>query len=146
VTLWVKTRHAPRFKRCPILLQHQTSVRRACQSAKRKHCGQSNHAVRELRSRCRSSFQGRSDNAIDPHHRGHFLCTQGGRIRRRGQQDVMITFRSPSSPVGYWRKSGNTCLKLGISCCSAKSPLLAQSGHSGHISPFAVSHCTLVVR
>jgi hypothetical protein len=31
----------------------------------------------------------------------------------------MITFRSPSAHVNYWRKSGNTYRKSGIDCCGA---------------------------
>jgi CheY-like chemotaxis protein len=33
--------------------------------------------------------------------------------RRREWPAAMITFRSPSAHVNYWRKSGNTCPKLG---------------------------------
>jgi len=43
------------------------------------------------------------------------LCGQ----RRRAMRAAMITFRSPSAHVSYWRKSGNTCRKRGVDCCSA---------------------------
>ena len=42
-----------------------------------------------------------------------------GEGRRRGRRAVMITFRSLSAHVNYWRKSGNTCPELGINRCSA---------------------------
>ena len=42
-----------------------------------------------------------------------------GRRRKRGQPAAMIMFRSPLAHVSCWRKSGNTCPKLGINCCSA---------------------------
>ena len=32
-----------------------------------------------------------------------------GEEKRHGQLVVMITFRSPSAHVNYWRKLGNTC-------------------------------------
>ena len=41
------------------------------------------------------------------------------RRRRRARRAVMTTFRSPSAHVNYWRKSGNTCRKSGVNCCSA---------------------------
>ena len=34
-----------------------------------------------------------------------------GRRRKREQPAAMITFRSPSAHVSYWRKSGNICPK-----------------------------------
>jgi two-component system, cell cycle response regulator DivK len=37
------------------------------------------------------------------------LMRLAGRRRRRARQAAMITFRSPSARVNYWRKSGNTC-------------------------------------
>jgi hypothetical protein len=33
----------------------------------------------------------------------------------------MITLRSPSAHVNYWRKLGNTSPKTGIDCCSDES-------------------------
>src|SRR5262249_13692385 len=42
-----------------------------------------------------------------------------GRKRRRARRAVMTMFRSPSVHVNYWRKSGNTCRKSSIDCCSA---------------------------
>jgi two-component system, cell cycle response regulator DivK len=34
-----------------------------------------------------------------------------GRRKKRGQPVAMITFRSPSAHVNYWRKLGSTCHK-----------------------------------
>src|SRR6516225_5588005 len=48
-----------------------------------------------------------------------------GKKRRRAQPAAMIMFRSPSAHVSYWRKSGNTCPRLGINCCSRICLLLA---------------------
>ncbi|MFZ0151256.1 MAG: response regulator [Xanthobacteraceae bacterium] len=42
-----------------------------------------------------------------------------GEEKRRGRRAVTITFRSRSAHVNYWQKSGNTCLKPGINCCTA---------------------------
>src|SRR5262249_51176554 len=53
--------------------------------------------------------QSRSCFAVDPDHRGHLLCAQRGRRRRRERRAAMITCQSPSAHVNYWRKSGNTC-------------------------------------
>jgi two-component system cell cycle response regulator DivK len=39
--------------------------------------------------------------------------------RKREWPAAMITFRSPSAHVNYWRKSGNTCPKPRVDCCSA---------------------------
>jgi CheY-like chemotaxis protein len=36
-----------------------------------------------------------------------------GRRRKRGQPAAMITFRSPSAHVNYWRRLGNACPKPG---------------------------------
>jgi hypothetical protein len=41
--------------------------------------------------------------------------------RRHGRRAVMITLRSPSAHVNYWRRLGNTCPKTGINCCSDQS-------------------------
>ena len=50
----------------------------------------------------------------------------------------MITFRSPSAHVNYWRKSGNTCRKPRVDLLQCMSPLLAQSGH-----PNTLNQCLL---
>jgi CheY-like chemotaxis protein len=42
-----------------------------------------------------------------------------GEEKRRARRAVTTTFRSPSAHVSYWQKSGNTCPKRGINCCTA---------------------------
>ena len=51
---------------------------------------------------------------------GHLLMRSAAKKRRRARRAAMITFRSPSAHVSYWRKSGNSCPKAGIPCCSAR--------------------------
>src|SRR5262249_48685035 len=47
------------------------------------------------------------------------IARSAGRRRRHVKQVAMITFRSPSARASYSQKSGNTCPKLSIYCCSA---------------------------
>ena len=64
--------------------------------------------------------QGRSRASIDPDHRGHLLCAQRRRKRRRGRPVAMITFRSPSARANCWRKFVSTCNRSWHDrCCGA---------------------------
>ena len=45
------------------------------------------------------------------------LMRSAAKDKRRERPAAMITFRSPSAHVNYWRKLSNTFRKPGIVCC-----------------------------
>jgi len=49
----------------------------------------------------------------------HSNAGRGTAEKKARRPAAMITFRSPSAHVSYWRKSGNTCRKSGVDCYTA---------------------------